>query len=214
MPNAVVGHVWLAAENCEKILLQHKKFKLFRGVHLKPVSCLGPDNIKPTGAGSMQDPNWRRGLSTLERLTLSYDLRVPYWHLYEAADAIEPHSSLQVPLNYTGFPWDRSKLGIISWKKTMTAIAACPNVFVKLSELGLKNAQWTTDSNRGVVLDTIEKFGIECYMWTSNFPVARLQVSYKDQLYGMLAIMNNLSASEIHQIFNKNAMGFYKINLP
>ena len=162
----------------------------------------------------MHDPNWRRGLSTLKHLNLSYDLRVPYWHLYEAADVIGPHSSLQVALNHTGFPWDRSKLGIISWKKAMTAIAACPNVFVKLSELGLKNARWTTDSNRGVVLDTIEIFGIERCMWASNFPVARLRVSYKNQLDGMLAIMNNLSASEIHQIFNKNAIDFYKISLP
>jgi predicted TIM-barrel fold metal-dependent hydrolase len=73
-----------------------------------------------------------------ERLNLSHDLRVPYWHPYEAADAIGPHSSLPIALNHTGFPWARSKSGIISWKKTLATIAACPNVFGKLSELGLK----------------------------------------------------------------------------
>jgi hypothetical protein len=57
MPNAIVRHVWLAAENCEEVLLQHKKFKLFLGVHSKPAICLGPDEIKPTGVGSMHDPN-------------------------------------------------------------------------------------------------------------------------------------------------------------
>ena len=96
----------------------------------------------------------------------------------------------------------------------MTAIAACPNVFVKLSKLGLKNARWTTDSNRGVVLDTIEIFGIERCMWASSFPVARLRVSHTNQLDGILAKMNDLSASKIHQIFNKNAIDFYKISLP
>jgi predicted TIM-barrel fold metal-dependent hydrolase len=63
-------------------------------------------------------------------------------------------------------------------------------------------------------LDTIEIFGIERGMWASDFPVARLRVSYKNQLGGMLAIMNDLSGSGVHQVFNKNAMNFYKSNLP
>ena len=51
----------------------------------------------------MHDPNWRHGLTVLERLGLSYDLRVPYWHLHEAADVLGVHSKLQVALNHTGF---------------------------------------------------------------------------------------------------------------
>ena len=96
----------------------------------------------------------------------------------------------------------------------MRAIAACPNVCVKLSELGLKNAPWTIESNRGVVLDTIEIFGIERCMWASNFPVAGLKISYKDQLDGMLEIMRELRSSDLQKIFSENAIRFYKISLP
>ena len=214
MPNAVVGHVWLASKDCEEILNKHQQFKLFRGVRSKPITSLNPDHATPNGAGSMHDPNWRHGLSVLERLGLSYDLRVPYWHLHEAADVLGVHSNLQVALNHTGFPWDRSKKGIKLWKNAMRAIAACPNVCVKLSEFGLKNAPWTIESNRGVVLDTIEIFGIERCMWASNFPVAGLKISYKDQLDGMLEIMRELRSSDLQKIFSENAIRFYKISLP
>jgi predicted TIM-barrel fold metal-dependent hydrolase len=44
------------------------------------------------------------------------------------------------------------KKGIKSWKKAMRAITAYPNVRVKLSEFGLKNAPWTVESSRGIVL--------------------------------------------------------------
>ena len=214
MPNAVVGHVWLASKDCEEILNKHQQFPLFRGVRSKPITSPSPNYENPKGAGSMHDPNWQHGLSVLERLGLSYDLRVPYWHLHEAADILGVHSNLQVALNHTGFPWDRSEKGIKSWKKAMRAIAACPNVCVKLSELGLENAPWTVESNRGVVLDTIEIFGIERCMWASNFPVAGLKISYKDQLNGMLEIMRDLRFSDLQKIFNENAIRFYKISLP
>ena len=95
----------------------------------------------------------------------------------------------------------------------MRAILACPNVCVKLSELGLENAPWTVESNRGVVLDTIEIFGIELCMWASNFPVAGLKISYKDQLNRMLEIMRDLRLSYLQKIFNENAIRFYKISL-
>jgi predicted TIM-barrel fold metal-dependent hydrolase len=96
----------------------------------------------------------------------------------------------------------------------MKAIAACPNVCVKLSELGLKDAPWTVDSNRRAVLDTIDIFGIERCMWASNFPVAGLKVSYKDQLDGMREIMSGLSDGNLRKIFFKNAIDFYNIHLP
>ena len=158
MPNAIVGHVWLSADNCEEILYKHRQFELFRGVRSKPETALTSDHTKPTGAGSMHDPNWRNGIAILEQMQLSYDLRVPYWHLYEAADVLGPHTNLKVVLNHTGFPWDRSKNGIKAWRQAMKAVAACPNICVKISELGLKDSPWTVDNNRQVVLDTIDIF--------------------------------------------------------
>jgi predicted TIM-barrel fold metal-dependent hydrolase len=51
-------------------------------------------------------------------------------------------------------------------------------------------------------------------MWASNFPVAGLKVSYKDQLDGMFKIMNGLSDYNLQKIFFRNAIDFYKIDIP
>jgi predicted TIM-barrel fold metal-dependent hydrolase len=213
LPNAVVGHVWLAADNREEVLRGHMKHPLFRGVRSKPVTSLSPDTMTPGAPGTIQDPAWREGLALLDTLGLTYDLRVPYWHLYEAAEAIGAHPNLAAVLNHTGFPWDRSDAGIAAWRAAMKAIAACPNVRVKLSELGLKDAPWTVEGNRGVVRDAVEIFGVERCMWASNFPVAGLRTGYKAQLEGMLEILGDLSSDEIDRVFHRNAAAFYGITL-
>ena len=138
---------------------------------------------------------------------------MPVWHLYEAAQIISELPKLSVVLNHTGFPWDRSPRGLSEWRHAMKVIAQCPNVFLKLSELGLKDAAWTVDNNRGVVLDAIDIFGVERCMWASNFPVAGLRVSYENQLTGMLEILGHLSRTDIDKIFKFNAAQFYKIDL-
>ena len=214
MPNAIVGHIWLNANNCEEVLYKHSQFELFRGVRSKPKTALTSDHTKPTGPGSMHDPNWQNGIAILEQMQLCYDLRVPYWHLYEAADILGPYTDLKVVLNHTGLPWDRSKNGIKAWRQAMKSVAACPNICVKISELGLKDSPWTVDNNRQVVLDAIDIFGVERCMWASNFPVASLRISYKDQLDGMLGIMSGLSDYDLQKIFFQNAIDFYKIRLP
>ena len=211
LPSVVVGHVWLAADNCGSILDQHMQHPLFRGVRSKPVTAPSPERMHDGGRWTIQDPAWQAGLVMLAERDLSFDLRVPYWHLHEAADAIGPLDTLRVVLNHTGFPWDRSSAGIAAWRDAMTAIAACPNVSVKLSELGLKDAAWTVESNRGVVRDAVEIFGVERCMWASNFPVAGLRIGYRQQLEGMLEILSDLNGDERHQVFCANAAAFYRI---
>ena len=144
---------------------------------------------------------------------LSFDLRVPYWHPYETAQIISELPQLSVVLNHTGFPWDKSPKGLSAWRNAMQVISQCPNVSLKLSEFGLKYTEWTLDSNRDVILDAIDIFGINKCMWASNFPLAGLRVSCENQLLGMLEILNHLPKPDIDRIFKFNTAHFYKIDL-
>ena len=209
MPNAIVGHVWLAAKNCEDVLKGHQKYPLFKGVRSKPITSLSPNDQKPKGRGSMHDEAWRNGLAILAEYNLSFDLRVPYWHLYEAAQIISELPKLSVVLNHTGFPWNRSPRGLSEWRQAMKAIAQCPNVFLKLSELGLKDAAWTVDSNRSVVLDAIDIFGVERCMFASDFPVALLHGSARQIYSAFMEIVADLSADEQCALFHDNAVNYY-----
>ena len=95
----------------------------------------------------------------------------------------------------------------------MQVISQCPNVSLKLSELGLRDAEWTIGSNRAVILDAIDIFGVNRFMWASNFLVAGLRVSYENRLLGMLEKLNHLPKPDIDRIFQFNAAHFYKIDL-
>jgi predicted TIM-barrel fold metal-dependent hydrolase len=96
----------------------------------------------------------------------------------------------------------------------MEALARCPNVHVKVSELGLLDRPWTVESNRGVVLDAITIFGIERAMWASNFPVAGLFASYDTILRGMREILEKFPRPQIEAFFAGNARRFYRIEIP
>jgi predicted TIM-barrel fold metal-dependent hydrolase len=211
MPDVVVGHVWLAADNCEEVLQGHAKFPMFRGVRSKPITSASPDEMTPSAPGTMQDPSWRRGFAVLDRMGLRYDLRVPYWHLYEAAEIAGLFPSVPIVLNHTGFPWDRSEKGLAAWRAAMRAIAGCPNVCLKISELGLKDQAWSVEGNRRVVCEAIEIFGIDRCMWASNFPVAGLKVGYRAQIEGILEIVDDLPSADIAKLFHDNARAFYGI---
>ena len=60
----------------------------------------------------MQDERWLRGFALLEKYGLSWDLRVPFWHLREAAAVARAFPNTAIVLNHTGFPWDRSEEGL------------------------------------------------------------------------------------------------------
>lgn len=212
LPNAVVAHAWFHTEACEEVIAAQKRFPLVRGIRSKPVTAASAGEPRPTGPGSMHDPNWRRGLAALAKYDLSWDLRVPFWHLHEAAEIAGRFPAIRIVLNHTGLPWDRTEAGLAQWRSGMRALAACPNVHCKVSELGLKDAPWTIDGNRRVVRDAIEIFGIDRCMFGSNFPVAGLRIGYRAQIEGLLAILSDLGRAELDKLFRDNARRFYRLS--
>lgn len=211
MPHAIVGHVWLDDPDVEAKLEGHCRSPLMRGIRSKPVTAPTADAPRPDGPRSIADPAWRRGYAALGRFGLSYDLRVPFWHLGEAADLFEAHPEIPVVVNHTGFPWDRSVEGLAAWRAQMERIAEIPWVHLKLSELGLKDAPWTVDSNRAVVLEALEIFGVERCMWASNFPPASLRIGFSDQLAGFMDILSGLTRPELEAVFHDTAARFYRL---
>lgn len=210
-PNAVVAYAGFHQPNIEQMLAAQAAYPLVRGIRCKPVTAAGPGDATPRGLGSMYDDTWLSGLSLLEHFAFSWDLRVPYWHLEEAAEVAHMFPHMPIVLNHTGFPWDRSAQGLTAWRKAMERLAREPNVHVKVSELGQREVSWDFESTRGVVLDTLAIFGIDRCMFASNFPVARLRISYDSLVDSMLRILKPFSAAQQDAFFRRNAMRFYHI---
>jgi predicted TIM-barrel fold metal-dependent hydrolase len=213
-PNAIVAHAWFNTPNSAEVLAAQASFPLVRGIRSKPVTSLSPGNMTPGAPGTMQDEAWLRGFAELERHGFSWDLRVPYWHLHEAAAVARAFPGTQIVLNHTGFPWDRSEEGLANWRRAMEVIANEPNVHLKVSEFGLRDHPWNEESNRRIVRDAISIFGITRCMFATNFPVAGLRVEYNTLVRAVKRMLSSYSAREQDRFFFGNAIDFYRLPDP
>jgi predicted TIM-barrel fold metal-dependent hydrolase len=93
----------------------------------------------------------------------------------------------------------------------MRSLAAQPNVQVKISGLGMVDWNWTEESIRPFVLDTIEIFGVERCMFASNFPVDKLYSSFGTLYRAFRSIVSDFSFGERRKLFSDNALATYRI---
>ena len=211
MPHAVVAHAWFHTTGAEEILAEQKAFPLVRGIRSKPVTGRHRGESVAGTPGSMQDPNWLAGLRLLRKYDLSWDLRVPTWHLEEAAGVVRTIPDTPVVLNHTGFPWERDEAGLAQWRAGMQALAACEQVSCKLSCLCLLEGGWNYEDNRRIVLEAIDIFGIDRCMFASNFPVDGLRVTFDQMFTDFKRMTRDLSDSERRKLFHDNAARFYRL---
>jgi predicted TIM-barrel fold metal-dependent hydrolase len=213
-PNAIVAHAWFDRDDSAETLAAQAARPLVKGIRSKPVTSASPEVSIAGAKGTMQDPNWLEGFSCLARHGLSWDLRVPPWHLVEAAEVAAMFPQTQIALNHTGFAWDRSPQGMTRWRKGLEALAMQPNVHIKLSEFGLKDSPWNYDDNRIVVVTALEIFGPERCMFASNFPVAGLRASYDTIADGIAAMLAPHGRAVQEAVFAGNATRFYRLEQP
>lgn len=210
-PNAVVAHAWLDRPETEERLREHLRYPLVRGIRSKPVTASAPGQSVKGQPGTMQDERWLRGLALLPALGLSWDLRVPSWHLAEAAEVAAMFPQLAIVLNHHGFAWDRSAEGLKQWRQGMERLARQPNVHVKLSEFGLRDGPWVEADNAVIVRETLAIFGWQRCMFASNFPVAGLRIGYRELVDAMLRMTAHLAPGQQRAVMADNALRFYRI---
>jgi predicted TIM-barrel fold metal-dependent hydrolase len=214
LPDAVVAHAWLDRPDTEECLLGHLRYPLVRGIRSKPVTSAAPGQSVAGQPGSMQDEAWLRGFSLLETYGLSWDLRVPAWHLAEAAQVAAMFPQVPMVLNHHGLAWDRSEEGLARWRGGMEILARQPNVHVKLSEFGLRDAPWDWHANARIVRDTLAIFGWQRCMFASNFPVAGLRIGFQPLVEGVSRMLDGLAPAQQQAVMSGNALRFYRIDLP
>ena len=213
-PNAVVSNVEFHAPDAEAQMLRHLAFPLVRGVRCKPRISRSPAHSVRGEPGTLQDERWLTGLALLRKHGLLWDVRVPYWHLEEAAEAIARFPGLRVAVEHAGLPWDRSEAGLAHWRRGMSALAALPDVYVKLSEFGLPDAPWDAASNIRVIRDTVAIFGAERCMFASNLPVSGLRAPFAEVVRTVAEGLQELDDAARAAIWHDNALRFYRIANP
>jgi predicted TIM-barrel fold metal-dependent hydrolase len=93
----------------------------------------------------------------------------------------------------------------------MTALAALPNVYCKLSCLCTLDG-WPVAENRRAVLETIDLFGTDRCMFASNFPVDSLRIGYVEMFRHFQDMVADFGYAERKALFHDNAVRFYRID--
>ena len=213
LPTSIIAHAWFHTNNAEEIISKQASFKLVKSIRSKPVTKTGEMTSYISYDSTMQDLSWRKGLRLLEKYNLNYDLRIPSWHLIEAIQIVRLIPNTKVIINHAGFPWDRSKDGLKKWKESLKLLSNEPNVYIKLSEFGVRNQDWNYEENKNIILDLIEIFSPKRCMFASNFPVSSLKISFDDLFKNYKLIVNKFSLEEKESLFYKTAASVYKIEI-
>ncbi len=212
VPNAIVAWAPLAHPETEETLARQAENPLVKGIRTKPRVSESPDQSIAGEPGTMQDDAWLGDLALFEKYGLSWDMRVPYWHLEEAAAVARALPGVRIVLNHAGLPWDRGEEGLARWRRGMEAVAACPNVAAKISFLLVPGRAWDDAGNARVIRETIDVFGVDRCMFASNYPVDRMAASF-DTIYSLFKrTVAGFAAEDRRKLFFGNAARFYRID--
>ncbi|CAG2151770.1 amidohydrolase family protein [Cupriavidus plantarum] len=213
-PNAVVAHADFLSPTLSEDLRAQCDHPLVRGVRCKPRTAASLEAAAALRGqpGTLQDRQWRAGLRALAEHGLIYDLRVPYWHLEDAAEAIAEAPDLDVVVEHAGLPWDRTPEGLAQWRRGLAALASLPRVSIKLSEFGLPHTAWQRESNVAVIRDVLSLFGPHRCMFASNLPVSSLRAGLPEIVATVGAALEGLPNADIRAVWHDNAIRIYRIS--
>jgi predicted TIM-barrel fold metal-dependent hydrolase len=210
LPSVIVAGIALESPEAAADLERIASIPQVRGV--RQVLNLHPDaRYGYADVDYMADARWRNGFRQLERLDLSFDLQIYPHQMQEAARLASAFPATTIVLNHAGMPIDRGPDAFNGWSAGLAALAARPNVVVKISGLGMIDHHWTVDSIRPYVLEVIERFGAERTMFGSNFPVDKVYSDGESLFEAYGEITRHFAPRERRLLFADTARAVYRM---
>ena len=181
-------------------------------------------------AGLMAQADFRQGLKRLQALGLSFDAWLYHPQIPELVSLAQAMPGLPIVLNHVGGPLavgpyqGRQAEVLAQWRAAMQALAACPNVSVKLGGLAMvicgfdfqlqavpPSSEQLAAAWRPYLHGSIELFGAERCMFESNFPVDKAMTGYGVLWNAFKRVAADASATEKAWLFKGTAERFYRL---
>ncbi|MBT8100760.1 MAG: amidohydrolase family protein [Gammaproteobacteria bacterium] len=210
LPSAIVAFCELDKPDAVAQIEAQQAYPRVRGVR----QIVGRSDAEDaeTGSGALLDqPLWALHLASLGKYDLSFDLQLTPGQMLRSAEVIATAPDTKVALCHCGSPWDQSPAGLDAWREGLRALASLPNVYCKVSGLGMFDHSWSVTSIRPIVESCIELFGPRRTMLGSNFPVDKLHASYFDVWNAFEQICAGLSDADQARLFGGTARDFYRL---
>ena len=233
---AIVGHANLnLGERVAPVLeaLQAASPNRFRGIRHSVTWDPNPA-VENTAAhkmeGQLASSNFRAGAQVLAGKGLSLEGWMFFTQLPELADFARAVPDLTIILNHIGGllkdgPYANRDEEVMSiWRNGIAAVAACPNINMKLGGIGMPRTgfDWHTratpigseelaESMSPYMDYCIEQFGPDRCMFESNFPVDKVSFSYHVMYNAFKRLSKGYTAAERQAMFHDTAARVYRI---
>jgi L-fuconolactonase len=161
----------------------------------------------------MLSPNFKRGISLLNKYNFTYDVLIFPDQLMFAKQLVNEFPEQKFVIDHLAKPYIKDGR-IEEWKKDMEAIGSFENVYCKISGM-VTEADWKNWKAKDFFpyLDVVVKsFGTNRIMYGSDWPVCLVAASYEQVLNIVREYFSSFSKNEQDLFFGGNAVKFYNIN--
>ena len=212
-PNAIIGYVNFIDSGVEKLLENHTKNSNFRGIRHLLNYDKNNKSISHADIDYLREDKWLKNFSLLKKYNLSFDLSILYNQAENAAKLINKEQNTLFIINHTLTPINIDKESIKDWLKGIKLLSSFDNVVIKLSGFGEFNSNWTEESIKPLILNSVDHFGIDRCMFGTNFPVDKFlsSASYFDYWDAYFKTVDDFNSQEKDKLFFQNAEKYYRI---
>jgi L-fuconolactonase len=157
-------------------------------------------------------PDVRRGLAAVAAAGLAYDLVITADQLPATVETVAALPELRFVLDHAAKPRIRTAT-VEPWRTEIRALAALPNVAVKLSGLVTEadHDRWTVADLRPYAETLLDGFGPARVMYGSDWPVCLLAAGYDQVIEAAEQLTAELTPSERADVFGDTAVRSYRL---
>jgi len=207
--------------------------KRFRGIRHATAWDAFPGALHPgatTRPGMLLDARFHSGFARLAPLGLSFDAWLYHPQLPELTALARRFPQTTIVLDHLGGPLGvgpyagRRDAVFADWRRNLSELATCPNVFVKLGGIVMEpmgfgfsarpappGSEDLAHETRDYFLHVIDRFGPDRCMFESNFPVDKMSCSYTVLWNAFKRISAGFTAAERTALFSGTARRAYRI---
>ena len=166
--------------------------------------------VQAEADGFLDGAAFRRGVTALGRFDLVYDILIYPRQLPEALRFAAAFPGQRFVLDHLGKPDVRGG-GFDSWRRDITALAALPHVWCKLSGLVTEAdwQAWTPAALRPYLDTALETFGPRRLLFGSDWPVCTVAATYGQVIALVRDAIAEYSADEQSRILGGTAADVY-----
>src|SRR4051794_39773931 len=234
---AIVGRAdMMLGDAVDEVLEAHEAAGRGRFRGIRHATAYDPDHrvrrshTKPT-PGMLGEAPFRRGVARLAARGHSFDAWLYHPQIPELTALAQALPEAPIVLDHLGGPlavgpYEGRRAEVrAQWQADMAALAACPNVTVKLGGIGMAifgtpvererrpplSSTALADEWSGPIRFVIEQFGPDRCLFESNFPVDKAACSYVTLWNAFKRIAAGASESEKTALFSGTARRVYRL---